>query len=165
MKMYYQKIESILGPLYLFTDEFSVREIAFFDEMSKKKKRYSKYELIEGQNKMMKLLITQLREYFSGKRKDFDLPLNYEDGTDFQKKAWKYLASIPYGQTVSYSQQAKKMGHEKAVRAVGTANGHNLIPIILPCHRVLRANGDLGGYAGGLHMKEILLKLESRSDD
>ncbi|MBY0451390.1 MAG: methylated-DNA--[protein]-cysteine S-methyltransferase, partial [Bdellovibrionaceae bacterium] len=96
-------------------------------------------------------------------RRDFDLPL-YIEGTPFQKKAWKYLASIPYGKIVSYSEQAKKMGHSKAVRAVGSANGRNHIPIILPCHRVMRASGELGGYAGGLDMKRFLLKIEGHAD-
>ena len=101
----------------------------------------------------------QLIEYFSGQRKVFDIPLDFE-GTDFQKKVWSALLTIPYGETRSYKQIAQQLGHEKAVRAVGAANGKNPISIIAPCHRVIGAGGALVGFAGGLDKKEILLRLE-----
>ena len=101
-----------------------------------------------------------LREYFDGNRKDFaGLPLRAE-GTDFQKRAWEALLSIPYGQTRSYKEQAAAIGNPKACRAVGAANGKNPISIIIPCHRVIGFDKKLVGYAGGLEIKRALLELE-----
>jgi methylated-DNA-[protein]-cysteine S-methyltransferase len=108
---------------------------------------------------VMKECIRQLDEYFSGNRKDFTLPLAPE-GTNFQCSVWKALQTIPYGQTISYKELAERVENPKACRAVGTANGRNPIAIIIPCHRVIAGNGTLGGYAGGLDIKTILLKLE-----
>jgi methylated-DNA-[protein]-cysteine S-methyltransferase len=102
----------------------------------------------------------QITEYFDGKRKTFDLPLNPQ-GTDFQLRVWKALQNIPYGETRSYADIAAITGNPKAYRAVGMANHHNPIPIIIPCHRVIGANGSLTGYAGGLELKQRLLNLES----
>lgn len=101
----------------------------------------------------------QLKEYFAGTRKKFDVPLNIE-GTEFQKKVWNELIKIPYGKTISYKTLSEKLGDVKAIRAVGKANGKNPIAIIIPCHRVIGANGKLTGYASGLHIKEKLLLLE-----
>ena len=98
-------------------------------------------------------------EYFAGKRQNFSLPLELE-GTEFQKKVWQALQKIPYGQTKTYGQIAKEIGKKKAVRAVGNANHNNPIAIIIPCHRVIGANGKLTGYHGGLEKKEFLLTLE-----
>lgn len=103
----------------------------------------------------------QLAEYFAGKRQQFDIPLDLH-GTVFQIKAWKELGRIPFGQTISYGQQARNVGNPKAFRAVGSANGKNPIPIIVPCHRVVAADGSLGGYSLGLKMKKQLLALEGR---
>lgn len=108
-------------------------------------------------------VIRQLREYFAGSRRVFDLPIAPE-GTDFQKRVWNALASIPYGTTASYRDLAERVGDVKAVRAVGRANGANPIPIVVPCHRVIGSSGSLVGFAGGMRAKEILLALEgSRS--
>ena len=101
----------------------------------------------------------QLDEYFAGKLQRFDLPLAPQ-GTPFQQTAWKQLQEIPYGQTISYSQEAKAIGRPKACRAVGSANGKNPIAILIPCHRVIAADGGLGGYASGLDKKIQLLELE-----
>lgn len=101
----------------------------------------------------------QLIEYFSGNRTQFALKLNFA-GTDFQNKVWQALLTIPYGQTRSYSDIAKQIGNEKAVRAVGAANGRNPISIIAPCHRVIGAGGELTGFAGGLTAKKVLLETE-----
>ena len=104
----------------------------------------------------------QLTQYFAGDRKKFDVPFDLS-GTPFQLKAWKTLTRIPYGKTISYGEQAKAMRKAKAVRAVGSANGKNPIPIIIPCHRVIASNGGLGGYSLGLKMKRQLMKLEGIS--
>jgi methylated-DNA-[protein]-cysteine S-methyltransferase len=101
----------------------------------------------------------QLKEYFNGKRKAFDLPLTL-CGTDFQVKVWEALQNIPYGKTCSYGELAVITGNPKASRAVGMANNRNPIPIIVPCHRVIGFDGSLTGYAGGLELKRQLLELE-----
>ena len=104
--------------------------------------------------------VRQLREYFAGRRTEFDLPLAHE-GTAFQRKVWRKLQEIPYGETISYGELARRVGNPKASRAVGSANGKNQIPIVIPCHRVIAGDGGLGGFGGGLPVKEKLLKLES----
>lgn len=101
----------------------------------------------------------QLVEYFNGKRKEFDIPLN-PSGTDFQQQVWCELLKIPYGETRSYKDIALEIGNENAVRAVGNANNKNPIPIIIPCHRVIGSDNKLVGYAGGLDIKKNLLKIE-----
>ena len=103
--------------------------------------------------------VEQLAEYFAGKRTDFDLDLDMV-GTAFQRRVWSALQNIPYGQTCSYGEIAHQIGSPKASRAVGMANGHNPISIIVPCHRVIGANGSLTGYGGGLERKRTLLELE-----
>ena len=102
----------------------------------------------------------QLEEYFAGNRKEFELNLS-PNGTDFQKKVWNELQNIPFGKTISYMDQSKKMGDPKAIRAVASANGKNPIAVIIPCHRVIGSSGDLTGYASGIHRKKWLLELES----
>ena len=103
--------------------------------------------------------ITQLEEYFSGTRRDFELPLDLQ-GTEFQVSAWNALADIPYGQTASYGQQAASIGRPKAVRAIGGANGRNPVAIVLPCHRIVGADGSLTGFGGGIEVKKWLLDHE-----
>ena len=106
--------------------------------------------------------VRELREYFAGERRDFDIPLD-PAGTDFQKKVWQELRAIPYGQTRSYGDIARACSNPKAARAVGLANNKNPIPIIIPCHRVIGADGSLTGYAGGLDAKKFLLELEQKN--
>jgi len=106
----------------------------------------------------------QLQEYFEGNRKSFDLPLD-PSGTEFQMKCWKALQEIPYGETRSYGEIAKRIGNPKAPRAVGLSNNRNPISIFIPCHRVIGANGKLVGYAGGLNVKEYLLNMEKQNAD
>jgi len=104
----------------------------------------------------------QLGEYFAGRRRRFDLPLVFE-GTPFQIRAWQQLARIPYGTTLSYAEQAARLGDAKKARAVGTANAKNPLSIIVPCHRVIAKSGALAGFGGGLENKELLLDLEART--
>ena len=101
----------------------------------------------------------QLREYFAGKRAEFDLPLA-PTGTAFQLSVWRQLQEIPYGETISYGELARRVGNPKASRAVGSANGANPLPIVIPCHRVIAGDGTLGGFGGGLPTKQTLLALE-----
>jgi len=118
-----------------------------------------KSEYVNESSKVIEESIQQLKEYFSGERKEFDIPL-LTIGTDFQKSVWEGLLKIPYGTTASYLELSKNIGNEKAVRAVASANGANAIGIIIPCHRIIGSNGDLVGYAGGLPAKKKLLELE-----
>ena len=104
-------------------------------------------------------VFTQLKEYFNRQRREFDLPLEII-GTDFQKKVWDELKKIPYGETISYGELANRMGDKNLMRAIAAANGANPIPIIIPCHRVIGADGSLTGYGGGLDVKQKLLELE-----
>jgi methylated-DNA-[protein]-cysteine S-methyltransferase len=104
-------------------------------------------------------VVTQLAEYFDGRRRQFDLPLAPE-GTPFQQSVWRALLDIPYGETISYGELATRIGRRSASRAVGLANGSNPLPIVIPCHRVIGASGKLTGYGGGLAIKDQLLALE-----
>ena len=106
------------------------------------------------------LCLAQLEEYFSGERESFDLPITLE-GTDFQKKVWEATDKIPHGEVLTYAQIAEKIGHPKAVRAVGTALGFNPVPVVIPCHRVLPSSGGVGNYAWGSNIKESLLRHEN----
>ena len=117
------------------------------------------YEGVEQETALIKEAYQQLSEYLKGERKEFDLPLNPK-GTDFQKRVWRALCDISYGEMRSYKQIAKAVGNSNAVRAVGMANNRNPITIVVPCHRVIGADGKLVGYGGGLEMKEFLLRLE-----
>jgi O-6-methylguanine DNA methyltransferase len=105
-------------------------------------------------------LAEQLNDYFDGKRKSFDLPLDLSEGTDFQRAVWRQMAKIPAGETRTYKQLAARIGKPAAVRAVGAACAANPIPILIPCHRIVASNGKLGGFSGGLHWKQRLLALE-----
>jgi methylated-DNA-[protein]-cysteine S-methyltransferase len=118
-----------------------------------------KAEYVEQSSEVIKETIKEMKEYFAGERKDFDIPLLMV-GTAFQKSVWEGLIKIPYGNTASYLELAKSIGNEKAVRAVASANGANAISLMIPCHRIIGSNGDLVGYAGGLPVKKKLLKLE-----
>jgi methylated-DNA-[protein]-cysteine S-methyltransferase len=112
---------------------------------------------------LLRRAVTQLEEYFAGERRDFDLPLE-PHGSAFQRAVWSELTRIPWGVTASYGEIAHRLGHTNAAsRAVGSANGSNPIPIVIPCHRVIGANGSLTGYAGGLERKQTLLDLETDS--
>lgn len=123
----------------------------------------SNIEENEKETELLQEAHQQLKEYFSGKRKTFDLPIHLE-GTEFQKKVWAALQTIPYGETRTYGEIAEQIGNPKASRAVGGANHNNPIMIVVPCHRVIGANGSLVGFGGGLDMKKYLLELEKRKN-
>jgi methylated-DNA-[protein]-cysteine S-methyltransferase len=112
-----------------------------------------------GEHAVLDQAVAQLREYFAGTRTTFDLPVAPQ-GTEFQQQAWGALRGIPYGETISYSEQARRLGDAKKSRAVGAANGRNPIPIVIPCHRVVAADGKLTGFAGGIATKAWLLDHE-----
>jgi methylated-DNA-[protein]-cysteine S-methyltransferase len=154
---YFTQIESPLGPLLLAADDMGLRQIEFANG-----KRASQPDpaWLEG-GTLLREPIRQLRAYFAGELEDFDLPLA-PVGTPFQLGVWRCLSEIPYGQTISYGELARRIGNPNASRAVGLANGSNPIPIVIPCHRVIGSNGKLTGYGGGLPIKEKLLALERR---
>jgi methylated-DNA-[protein]-cysteine S-methyltransferase len=116
----------------------------------------------DAEHPVLTCAAAQLAEYFDGTRQDFDVPLD-PVGTDFQQSAWRALRTIPYAETVSYGEQAERMGDKRKARAVGAANGRNPISIIVPCHRVVGANGSLTGFAGGIDTKAWLLDHEART--
>ena len=146
------KYNSIIGDIFISDDENSLLSVKFVN-----------HNFIENkENKIIRQTIKQLDEYFNGKRKKFELPLNPK-GTEFQKKVWLQLMNIPYGKTATYKDIATQIGDPKASRAVGNANNKNPIAIIIPCHRVIGSNNKLTGYAGGLDKKEKLLNLEKNN--
>ena len=154
---FFATIASPLGPLLLASDNGGLREIRF---PNGKQSAKAKTEWQENSTQL-KEVTRQLRAYFAGDLETFDLPLAPE-GTPFQQQVWGELCKIPYGETISYGELARRIGNPNACRAVGLANGSNPIPIVIPCHRVIGANGKLTGYGGGLPIKEKLLALEKR---
>jgi methylated-DNA-[protein]-cysteine S-methyltransferase len=156
--MNYSLLETPIGTLLIAGDEQAVRRIDFPKDG---KPGTPQPEWTESARGPVGQAMKQLREYFAGKRADFDLPLAPE-GTEFQRTVWRNLQDIPYGETISYGELAKRVGNPKASRAVGAANGQNPIPIVIPCHRVIGANGKLTGFGGGLPTKEALLALETK---
>lgn len=142
---------SPIGTLKIFATDNGITSILFTEELGN-----------NDNHPLLELAVTQLDEYFSSKRDSFDLPLAPE-GTDFQKRVWDELLTIPFGKTTTYLAMAKRLGDEKVIRAAASANGKNPIAIIIPCHRVIGSDGKLTGYAGGLWRKEWLLKHEGVS--
>jgi len=155
--MNFTAMESPVGPLLLAGEGGALRYVSF---AGKKRAVRPQRDWAESV-KPFADVIRQLRAYFRGELKNFDVPLDLQ-GTPFQLRVWEGLREIPYGETMSYGQLARQIGERDAVRAVGAANGSNPIPIIVPCHRVIGSNGSLTGYGGGLAIKEKLLALESR---
>jgi methylated-DNA-[protein]-cysteine S-methyltransferase len=158
MKIYTSEYKSPFGKFYLASSEKGLARLHLTnknDFLEKLKKTFPDFELVENIEKN-ETVIHQLNAYFDGKRESFNVPLHIV-GTDFHKKVWKELKKITFGKTVSYKQIAERIGNPKSVRAVGQANNRNPIPIIIPCHRIIGANGNLIGYGGGLDMKRKLL--------
>ena len=153
--MHYRSIDSPIGPLLLAGDDHGLHFLLFARGRSDAKPKPG-WEPDRG---LLKEPVKQLHAYFAGKLRSFDLPLAPE-GTSFQSQVWRALCDIPYGETASYGEIAKRIGNPKAVRAVGLANGSNPIAVIIPCHRVIGSNGSLTGYGGGLPIKQALLALE-----
>ncbi|MEG0131948.1 MAG: methylated-DNA--[protein]-cysteine S-methyltransferase [Acinetobacter sp.] len=157
MQLVYMYMDSPVGALKLVAHDHALVAVMWDNENHK---RVRLAELVENQqHPMLHQVKQQLEQYFAGERQQFDLPLDFQ-GTAFQQQVWQALLEIPYGETRSYKQIAVQLGNEKAVRAVGAANGRNPISIIAPCHRVIGSGGALVGFAGGLDKKQILLSLE-----
>ena len=155
--VYYTNFQSPVGQLLLAGDDRGLHLISF---AAGKHAIRPHPGWVENKEPFQET-IRQLQAYFRGELQEFDLPLTLE-GTPFQVRVWQSLRAIPYGRTISYGQLAHQIGQPNAARAVGLANGSNPIPIIVPCHRVIGANGKLTGFGGGLSLKQKLLSLESR---
>ena len=150
--------EAPFGVVTVIGSNFGIRFVMFSNDAHPKpleKLHISDTDIHDSVNDA----VTQLDEYFAGSRRDFELPLDLQ-GTEFQVAAWNALAEIPYGGTASYGQQATSIGRPKAVRAIGGANGRNPVAIVLPCHRIVGADGSLTGFGGGIEVKKWLLDHE-----
>ncbi|MDE3016483.1 MAG: methylated-DNA--[protein]-cysteine S-methyltransferase [Pseudomonadota bacterium] len=170
--LYCKTIASPVGPLRLAASDKglcavqfqNVRRNATLPSPPGLRRTCSASPLMEEEigHPILKEAEAQLKEYFAGRRKAFDLPLDPQ-GSMFQLKAWRELQKIPYGQTISYGEQARRVGDAKKARAVGMANGRNPLAIVVPCHRVIGSTGALTGFGGGLKAKQYLLDLERRA--
>lgn len=165
MDLFLSKYQSPIGEITLAANNKGLCMLEFdnqirIDHHIKQLMGESKLNIKNSSSKILKETKLQLDDYFSNKRKGFDLPL-YLVGSTFQKSVWKELQNIPFGKTRSYKDQASAIGNLKAIRAVASANGQNRISIIIPCHRVIGSNGELTGYGGELWRKKFLLELES----
>ena len=149
-------LDSPLGLLKIVYSEAALEEILFVDQVDE-----VRAGSVADQPPFVGQFAAELEAYFNGKLQTFSVPINLDRGTDFQRRVWQALLAIPYGKTVTYGELARSLGLSAgASRAVGNACGANPLPIIVPCHRVVAANGSLGGYSGGLWRKEGLLKVE-----
>ncbi len=146
-------ILSPLGPLTLVASPTGLREIRFADEA------VEALEAEPGDSAILTRAASQLAEYFAGDRREFDLPLEPQ-GTPFQLSVWKVIEEIGFGETISYGEEARRLGDAKKSRAVGSANGRNPLPIVVPCHRIIGSDGSLTGYSGGIEKKVWLLDHE-----
>lgn len=166
MFIFSSEIQTPIGRMIAFANHEGICLLEFIerkdlDKQTKNLQDALKSEIVKGKNEHLEKLDKQLSEYFSGKRKRFELPLIYT-GTDFQKKVWKALLEISFGETTTYLALSNKIGDPKAIRAVAGANGANKMAILVPCHRVIGSDGSLTGYAGGLWRKQWLLDHESK---
>ncbi len=154
--MIFRRFDSPVGRLLVAADDTGLRLIEF---PSPRWPATRGPHWREGEHPLLRQAQQQLDAYFSGQRRDFDLPLAPQ-GTAFQRRVWDALRVIAYGQTLSYAELAQRLGQPNATRAVGAANGRNPLPIVVPCHRVIGADGSLTGFGGGLPCKRFLLELE-----
>ncbi len=156
--MYQKTIDSPVESLTIVASEDGLRAIHWRHEDVRK---FGVIDAVDGDDPrgVLAETVRQLVQYFVGERTGFDIPLD-PVGTDFQRQVWKVLSEIPYGETITYGEQANRLGDPNKARAVGAANGRNPIPIIVPCHRVVGANGSLTGFAGGIEHKAWLLNHE-----
>lgn len=158
-----RRLDTPIGSMTIGATETAVVLVDFTDrtlmpaQLAAVRRRFG--PTTEGSSSLLERTDRQLREYFAGARRDFDLPIEMP-GSAFQKRVWSELRRIPYGRTISYRELADRVGAPRAARAVGLANGSNRLAVIVPCHRVVAAGGGLGGYGGGLNAKRLLLDLE-----
>ena len=159
---YYDRFKSPQGGMLLVASDDGLAGI-YFDRQKHHPKLASEWKQNRG-HKVLRQTRRELEEYFSGKRKRFEVALDPE-GTPFQRAVWKAISTVGFGKTISYGELARRAGHPGSARAAGAATGRNPIGIIVPCHRIVGSDGDLTGYAGGLARKCALLELESAGQD
>ncbi len=147
----YAHYRSPIGIIRIEETENQISSIIFMEE---------EVDLIQPENELLKTAISQLHEYFAGKRSIFDFPV-YQPGTAFQQQVWEELSKVDFGKTQSYAQLSVQFGNPLAIRAIASANGKNKLWIVVPCHRIIGTNGELTGYAGGLWRKKWLLQHEA----
>ena len=161
----YRRLDSPIGPLLLAASATGLRALYMSRQRHVPDAPEANWKAValddRPQYEILERAVAQLDEYFAGTRDTFDLPLDLE-GTTFQKSVWTGLCAIGFGETISYGELARRIGHPKAVRAVGLANGRNPVSIVVPCHRVIGADGSMTGYGGGIERKRFLLGLEAR---
>lgn len=163
MKLFYTDFETPLGKMIAIASETELKLLKFYDDKNiEKELQKLNFEKTEADLEIFENLKIQIKEYFEGKRKNFDIKLN-PFGSDFQIKTWKAIQEISYNTTSTYKEMARKISSEKAARALANACGQNKIVIIIPCHRVIGSNQKLGGYSAGIWRKEFLLNLENDS--
>ena len=163
MKLYYAVLNTKIGKILVTRTDRGLNNLLFhqptwgrfFEELKKNKR----LELVEAKSKFSKLG-KQLNDYFSGKKVKFNEKLDLSGGTPFEQKVWKKMLKVPYGKTISYRKLAAMAGSAKKARAVGNACGKNPVSIVVPCHRIIKSDGGLGGYGGGIELKKRLLKIE-----
>lgn len=153
--------KSPIGALEIRSTGSTISEVLFVNSWKGAKVNEAELSFVKPKSAVIKACIKQLDEYFAGKRTEFTVHVS-QVGTDFQQQVWEELVKIPFGRTISYLELSKRIGNVKAIRAVGTANGNNSVCIIVPCHRVIGANGDLVGYGGDLWRKKWLLEHENK---
>lgn len=152
-------VDAPFGPLTLVASDLGLRYVMFDHDAHPKP--LQNLDIVDASHPVLDDACTQVEEYLDGSRRAFDVPLDLV-GTEFQVAAWRALADVPYGRTASYAQQAASIGRPKATRAIGAANGRNPVAVVLPCHRIIGADGSLTGFGGGLPVKTWLLEHERR---
>ena len=166
MSLYQTKYQSPVGELQIIADDNHLLLLKFLRSEKMENfinSKFSNHKIYNKKNEILNYTISQLSDYFSGERTEFNIPLSFMYGTDFQINVWKNLLSIKFGETKSYLDIARLINNPFSYRAVGNANNKNPISIIIPCHRVVANDGSLGGYGGGLEIKKNLLNLESKN--
>lgn len=160
--VYVTRYDWPLTPLWLASSDSGLVRIEFGSTktFAEFKTSFLSMDVIEKESALLQNAKSQLRDYFRGKAIVFNVPLDIQSGTLFQRSVWRLVAKIPFGKTQTYGQLARALNNPGAARAVGAANGANPVPIVIPCHRVVQSDGKLGGYGGGLDAKDALLRLE-----
>jgi len=160
MELIQTKLSTHLGPFYLLASPQGLVQVSHkpFQKVSRAQSLHKSL----ASHQILLMTIAQIQEYLEGRRMKFEIPLDLQRGTNFQKKVWQNLRKIPYGQTISYAELARQIQSPQAVRAVGSANGKNPFLVIVPCHRVIASSGELGGFSAGLALKKKLLDHEKQ---
>nr|WP_263312739.1 methylated-DNA--[protein]-cysteine S-methyltransferase [Mammaliicoccus sp. Marseille-Q6498] len=165
MSLYQKSINTKAGNMIAIADETHLLLLHFINKSDIEKERSylirtTNQDILDESNNVLNQLEQELNLYFEGKLDKFTVPIKFNFGTPFQQKVWQALCDIPYGETISYKQLAENIGQPTAFRAVANANGKNHLTILVPCHRVIAADGGLGGYSSGIERKELILNIE-----